>query len=144
MRLGGPVSMGGEKAAGASESHGASAEDVDALVRKHMAKGFRAAYAPKVRLPEPDGLRQIRESFEAPGIMMARDPAQAGPAVFPVPSQSNPGTTTPRAVPRRMRGARRWDWHVAPSSLRGRGGPYPPLASREGVRGTVSPLPGRK
>ena len=60
VRLGGPVfiSTGPEP-------------DPEALVRVHRTKGFRAAYAPPVRLEQRDLVRDIRRAFEAADIVMA-------------------------------------------------------------------------
>jgi len=71
IRLGGPVFMAKEKAAGAGESHSSVADDVFALVRRHKEKGFRAAYAPKVSLEDRDRIRDIRKAFKAADIMIA-------------------------------------------------------------------------
>ncbi len=71
IRLGGPVSMDASKAAGAGESHGAQADDPVALAKAHSAKGYRAAYAPRVRLKDTERIREIRTAFEAEDIMIA-------------------------------------------------------------------------
>lgn len=71
IRLGGPVFMGAARAAGAGESHGGEAAYPVLLARKHREKGFRAAYAPKVRLNETDRIREIRAAFAAEDIMLA-------------------------------------------------------------------------
>jgi len=72
IRLGGPVYLSEEeKSAGAGESHGAQASDVELLVRKHKEKGFRAAYAPSVRIGNADRIREVRNAFAAADIMIA-------------------------------------------------------------------------
>lgn len=71
IRFGGPVFMGTSVGAGAGESHGARASDPVALAKAHKAKGYRAAYAPRVALAETDRIREIRQAFEAEDIMIA-------------------------------------------------------------------------
>ena len=71
IRLGGPVFMKKETGAGAGQDHGARVDDVVALVRKHKEKGFRAAYAPQVRLDETDRIRAIRDAFHKADIAIA-------------------------------------------------------------------------
>ncbi len=71
VRLGGPVFMARQAAAGAGESHGAKADDVETLVRKHKEKGFRAAYAPQVSIGESNRVREIREAFESEDITIS-------------------------------------------------------------------------
>jgi len=71
IRFGGPVFMGTSKGAGAGESHGARADDPAALAKAHKAKGFRAAYAPRVALADTDRIREIRQAFAAEDIMIA-------------------------------------------------------------------------
>ena len=63
--------MGTSKGAGAGESHGARADDPAALAKAHKAKGFRAAYAPRVALADTDRIREIRQAFAAEDIMIA-------------------------------------------------------------------------
>jgi sugar phosphate isomerase/epimerase len=70
IRLGGPVFMAGERAAGAGESHGAEGDPV-LLARKHKEKGFTAAYAPKIDLKDRELIRAAREAFEKEHIMLA-------------------------------------------------------------------------
>ena len=71
IRLGGPVFMDTSKAAGAGESHGARANDPVALAKAHRAKGYRAAYAPWVKLDDAEGIREIRKAFEVEDVMIA-------------------------------------------------------------------------
>ncbi|MEE8400429.1 MAG: sugar phosphate isomerase/epimerase [Desulfobacterales bacterium] len=71
IRLGGPVFMRTSKAAGAGESHGASADDPVALAKAHSAKGYRAAYAPRVKLDDAQGIREIRKAFADEDVMIA-------------------------------------------------------------------------
>ena len=71
IRLGGPVFPGKEKAAGAGEDHGAVGGDIQAMLRKHKEKGFRAAYAPGISLSDRDKIRAVREAFEKEDVMIA-------------------------------------------------------------------------
>ena len=71
IRFGGPVFMDSSNVAGAGESHGIQADDPVALVKAHKAKGYRAAYAPKVTLEETETIKKIRKAFEAEDIMIA-------------------------------------------------------------------------
>jgi len=71
IRFGGPVFRGKSGAAGAGESHGAQADDPGALAKAHAAKGYRAAYAPRVRLDDTDRIKAIRAAFEAEDILIA-------------------------------------------------------------------------
>jgi len=72
IRFGGPIFTGkSEKAAGAGESHGASADDPVALARAHKKKGFTAAYAPKVDLKDGAKIRAIRDAFAKEDVMLA-------------------------------------------------------------------------
>jgi sugar phosphate isomerase/epimerase len=70
IRLGAPVNMP-EKAPGPGEDHGAVVDDPRELVLAHKAKGYRAAYAPKVTLKEPEKIKAVREAFAAEDIMIA-------------------------------------------------------------------------
>jgi sugar phosphate isomerase/epimerase len=71
IRLGGPVFMADEKAAGAGESHGASGVDPALLARKHREKGFTAAYVPKIDINDTATIRATREAFEKEGVVLA-------------------------------------------------------------------------
>lgn len=71
IRFGGPVFLSSAKAAGAGEDHGALVDDPAALVRAHKAKGFTAAYAPKVGLDEKEKIAEVRRAFEDANIMIA-------------------------------------------------------------------------
>ena len=71
IRFGGPVFVGQKKAAGAGESHGSSVDDVFFLARKHKEKGYRAAYAPTVRIKDKERIRDIRKAFESENITIA-------------------------------------------------------------------------
>lgn len=71
IRFGGPIFQNNQKAAGAAESHGALADDPAALARAHKAKGYSAAYAPRVSLRDADKIRDIRNAFENEDIMIA-------------------------------------------------------------------------
>jgi sugar phosphate isomerase/epimerase len=71
IRLGGPVFMNGDRAPGPGESHGSFHDDVQALARKHRAKGFRAAYAPQVGLHDSQRIRDIRQAFEKEDVVLA-------------------------------------------------------------------------
>jgi sugar phosphate isomerase/epimerase len=70
IRLGGPVFMADEKAAGAGESHGAQG-DPALLARKHKEKGFTAAYVPKIDLKDTALIKATREAFNKVGIILA-------------------------------------------------------------------------
>lgn len=71
IRLGGPVFMNSDRAPGPGESHGSGHDDVQALARKHRAKGFRAAYVPQVRLQDNERIRDIREAFDREDVALA-------------------------------------------------------------------------
>lgn len=71
IRLGGPIFQNNIKAAGAAESHGAAADDPSLLARAHRAKGYTAAYAPRVRLTETEKIREIRKAFEKENVLIA-------------------------------------------------------------------------
>ena len=72
IRFGGPVFLTrDERPAGAGESHGADAQDPVALARAHKEKGYRAAYAPNVRLDDADGVRAVRQAFADEDIVIA-------------------------------------------------------------------------
>jgi sugar phosphate isomerase/epimerase len=70
IRLGGPVFIADEKAAGAGESHGAQG-DPGLLARKHKEKGFTAAYVPKIDIKDTAMIRATREAFNKEGIILA-------------------------------------------------------------------------
>jgi sugar phosphate isomerase/epimerase len=57
IRLGAPVSIEGD--------------DPDALARAHRAKGYRAAYCPKVALTDRDRLRATEEAFARHDVVIA-------------------------------------------------------------------------
>ena len=71
LRFGGPIFLGAAGAAGAGESHGAESTDPEELVTAHKAKGYTAAYAPKVKLSESEKVRDIRKAFDTAGIVIA-------------------------------------------------------------------------
>jgi sugar phosphate isomerase/epimerase len=71
IKLGGPVFMANEKAAGAGESHGASGTDPVLLARKHKEKGFTAAYVPKIDIKDAALIRATREAFQKEGVMLS-------------------------------------------------------------------------
>jgi sugar phosphate isomerase/epimerase len=71
IRFGGPIFATSIKAAGAGESHGAAASDPALLARAHRAKGYTAAYAPRLRLDDAAGIRAARDAFAAEGVMIA-------------------------------------------------------------------------
>ena len=66
--LGGPIFLGSAKSAGAGESHGVKVFDPELLVRKHVEKGFKAAYAPQLKITETDMIKTARGLFEDAGI----------------------------------------------------------------------------
>jgi sugar phosphate isomerase/epimerase len=70
IRFGGPVLAPG-RAAGRSESHGAEVSDLDALVKAHLARGYRAAYAPQVSLDDYTRVCEVRDAFAAADIVLA-------------------------------------------------------------------------
>jgi sugar phosphate isomerase/epimerase len=70
IRLGGPVFMAQEKAAGAGESHSAQG-DPALLARAHKEKGFTAAYVPKIDLKDTARIKATREAFNKEGIILA-------------------------------------------------------------------------
>ena len=49
----------------------ASGDDPDVLARAHRAKGYRAAYCPKVPLDDRDRLRATEEAFARHGVVIA-------------------------------------------------------------------------
>jgi sugar phosphate isomerase/epimerase len=69
--FGGPIVESDHKAAGRSQSHGSATADIDGLVRLHVEKGYRAAYAPQVKLQETDRIAEIRRAFEAADVQLA-------------------------------------------------------------------------
>jgi len=72
IRFGGPIfNERDARAAGAGESHGAVVEDPVELARLHKAKGFTAAYAPKVNLKDGAMIRSVRDAFAREDIMIA-------------------------------------------------------------------------
>jgi len=71
IRFGGPILAPGRAAAGRSESHGAQAFDLDALVAAHIARGYRAAYAPQVSLDDHARVAEVREAFVAADVVLA-------------------------------------------------------------------------
>jgi sugar phosphate isomerase/epimerase len=70
IRLGGPVFMAKEKAAGAGESHSAQGDPV-LLARKHKEKGFTAAYVPKIDIKDTAMIKATREAFNKEGIILS-------------------------------------------------------------------------
>lgn len=68
IRFGGPVFVDPSKT---SESQDVWACDPVALAQAHKAKGYRAAYAPKVKLKDTDAIQAVRKAFEAEDIMVA-------------------------------------------------------------------------
>ena len=67
----GPVFLGDDnKIGGAGESHGVTVFDPETLARKHVEKGFKAAYAPKLNVNETDKIRQTRKAFEDAGVVI--------------------------------------------------------------------------
>ena len=70
IRFGGPIFEANTKAAGAGESHGALG-DPRRLAKAHKIKGYTAGYVPHVELGDKEKIREIREAFEAEGVMLA-------------------------------------------------------------------------
>jgi sugar phosphate isomerase/epimerase len=72
VKFGAPVFLdASQKAAGAGQSHGVKDFDPERLARKHVEKGFSAAYAPHIDLSDSDLIRQTREAFKKEGVMIA-------------------------------------------------------------------------
>jgi sugar phosphate isomerase/epimerase len=72
LRLGAPVFIHGEKkAAETGENHGAAAVDPEALAKAHRAKGYSAAYSPRVKMNQPELVKEVRRAFEAEDVMLA-------------------------------------------------------------------------
>ena len=72
VKFGAPVFMSvDQKAAGAGQSHGVSEFDPQALARKHVEKGFSAAYAPHIDINNTDLIRRTRKAFEDAGVVIA-------------------------------------------------------------------------
>ena len=71
IRFGGPVFANPIQAAAPGESHGAAADDPVAIARAHRAKGFTAAYAPRVRLDDRDRIQAVRKAFAAEDVVIA-------------------------------------------------------------------------
>jgi len=71
IRFGGPIVAGGEPAAGRSESHGSTTDDIDMLVQQHIERGFRAACVPAVSLSDHARIVEIREKFAAADIILS-------------------------------------------------------------------------
>jgi sugar phosphate isomerase/epimerase len=71
IKLGGPVFMGQEKAAGAGENAGAAGVDPALLAKKHKEKGFTAAYVPKIDVKDAALVKATREAFQKEGIILA-------------------------------------------------------------------------
>jgi sugar phosphate isomerase/epimerase len=71
IRFGGPVFANTIQAAAPGESHGAAADDPVAIARAHRAKGFTAAYAPRVRLDDRDRIQAVRKAFAAEDVVIA-------------------------------------------------------------------------
>lgn len=70
IRFGGPV-FRDTSAPGAGGNHDAKSDDPVALAKAHKAKGYRAAYAPVVKLSEPEKIKAVREAFAAEDIVIA-------------------------------------------------------------------------
>ncbi len=71
IRFGGPILNPRARAAGAGESHGAATDDPRELARAHRAKGYTAAYAPRLTLKDTAGIRAVREAFAAEDVTIA-------------------------------------------------------------------------
>ena len=71
VKFGAPVFMNvDQKAAGAGQSHGVTDFDPEALARKHVEKGFSAAYAPHIDINDTDLIRRTREAFNKEGVVI--------------------------------------------------------------------------
>jgi sugar phosphate isomerase/epimerase len=71
IRLGGPVFLGKEKAAGVGEIHGAKDFDPVPYARKYREKGFTAAYAPQIDIKNKELIKATREAFKREKIIIA-------------------------------------------------------------------------
>src|SRR5262245_34640869 len=69
--FGAPVFMPGDPPAGQGEAHGSQTRDYEALVAKHVAKGYAAAYAPKPRRGDHAAVSAAREAFSSAGVRIA-------------------------------------------------------------------------
>ena len=71
VKFGAPVFLANnQKAAGAGQSHGVSDFDPELLARKHVEKGFSAAYAPHIDINDTDLIRRTREAFKKAGVVI--------------------------------------------------------------------------
>jgi len=70
IKLGGPVFMKNTKAAGPGESYNVSGDPV-LLARKHVEKGFKAAFVPKIDLKNAELIKATKKAFEDEGIILA-------------------------------------------------------------------------
>ncbi len=71
LLFGGPVFLSGDSSAGRSESHGSASLDFEALARKHVEKGFKAGYAPRVDLDDHAQVKEARAAFDRAGVTIA-------------------------------------------------------------------------
>lgn len=87
IRLGGPIFLDTTKAADSAEDHGAKVTDPDLFVQAHLAKGFKAAYAPQISLHDRELVRDVRNACETADLVIGEvgywtnpfdlDPAEA-------------------------------------------------------------------
>ena len=71
VKFGAPVFLDADqKAAGAGQSHGVKDFDPELLARKHVEKGFSAAYAPHIDINDSDLIRRTREAFKKEGVVI--------------------------------------------------------------------------
>lgn len=69
--FGGPTFISSKTAGGAGQSHGESEIDPGKIVEALKKKGYRSAYAPKVKLAQTEKIREIRTAFEEADIVIA-------------------------------------------------------------------------
>lgn len=71
VRLGSVIMGKREGDASVGTTHGSGVSDVYALAREHRARGLGAAYCPQVSIDDGDRLRDIRNAFDAEGVVLA-------------------------------------------------------------------------
>ena len=69
--FGGPVFLDGDASAGRSQAHGSASTDFEELARQHVAKGFRAGYAPHIDVDDTAKVHEARRAFEEHGVVIA-------------------------------------------------------------------------
>ena len=69
--FGGPVFLAGDTSAGRSQAHGSASTDFEELARMHVAKGFKAGYAPHIDVDDTAKVLDARRAFEEHGVVIA-------------------------------------------------------------------------